>query len=275
MFTKSGQVNNNIKKKGIMKKIFKYTYVALAGMMVLTLASCVDKYEYDGVGESDPGAFISAAATQIKYAADDAQILTFTLQRTNTEAAEDIALTCDNNKFQVPSLVNFAAGEVKKDVSVPFSILGGTTEDVTISVAPQSATVYGVGEMKFTITRDFVWEYLGEGVYTSWLFGESWPQPVYRGEGTHLYKLPGCFAEGYDIEFELTEDDQHLAKPIATQETGYVDDSYGMISLTNGVGEDGNPYDIAREDNIIYLPIKYIVSAGSFGTNYDSIELPE
>lgn len=275
MFTKSGQVNNNIKKKGIMKKIFKYTYVALAGMMVLTLASCVDKYEYDGVGENDPGAFISAAATQIKYAADDAQILTFTLQRTNTEAAEDIALTCDNNKFQVPSLVNFAAGEAKKDVSVPFAILGGTTEVVTISVAPQSATVYGVGEMKFTITRDFVWEYLGEGVYTSWLFGESWPQPVYRGEGTHLYKLPGCFAEGYDIEFELTEDDQHLAKPIATQETGYVDDSYGMISLTNGVGEDGNPYDIAREDNIIYLPIKYIVSAGSFGTNSDSIELPE
>ena len=275
MFTKSGQVNNNIKKKGIMKKIFKYTYVALAGMMVLTLASCVDKYEYDGVGESDPGAFISAAATQIKYAADDAQILTFTLQRTNTEAAEDIALTCDNNKFQVPSLVNFAAGEAKKDVSVPFAILGGTTEVVTISVAPQSATVYGVGEMKFTITRDFVWEYLGEGVYTSWLFGESWPQPVYRGEGTHLYKLPGCFAEGYDIEFELTEDDLHLAKPIATQETGYVDDSYGMISLTNGVGEDGNPYDIAREDNIIYLPIKYIVSAGSFGTNSDSIELPE
>ena len=166
-------------------------------------------------------------------------------------------------------------GEAKKDVSVPFAILGGTTEEVTISVAPQSATVYGVGEMKFTITRDFVWEYLGEGVYTSWLFGESWPQPVYRGEGTHLYKLPGCIAEGYDIEFELTEDDQHLAKPIATQETGYVDDSYGMISLTNGVGEDGNPYDIAREDNIIYLPIKYIVSAGSFGTNYDSIELPE
>ena len=258
-----------------MKKTFKYTYVALAGMIVLALASCVKEYEYDGVGESDPGAFISAAATQIKYAADDAQILTFTLQRTNTEAAEDIALTCDNNKFQVPSLVNFAAGEAKKDVSVPFAILGGTTEEVTISVAPQSATVYGVGEMKFTITRDFVWEYLGEGVYTSWLFGESWPQPVYRGEGTHLYKLPGCFAEGYNIEFELTEDDQHLAKPIATQETGYVDSSYGMISLINGVDDDGNPYDIAREDNIIYLPIKYIVSAGTFGFNYDSIELPE
>ncbi|MBO4720250.1 MAG: hypothetical protein J5658_10295 [Prevotella sp.] len=258
-----------------MKKLFKYTYVALAGMMALALASCVDKYEYDGVGESDPGAFISADATQIKYAADDAQILNFVLQRTNPESAEDIALTCDNSKFQVPSSVNFAAGESKKTVSVPFSILGGTTEEVTISVAPQSATVYGVGEMKFTITRDFVWEYLGEGVYTAWLFGESWPQKVYRGEGTQLYKLTSCIAEGYDIEFELTEDGQHLAKPIATQETGYVHPSYGMISLTNGVDDDKNPLDIVREDNIIYLPMNYIVSAGSFGTNYDSIELPE
>lgn len=258
-----------------MKKLFKCAYVALAGMMAVSLTSCVDKYEYDGVGEQDPGAFISADATQIKYAAEDAQILNFTLQRTNSEAAEDIALTCDNSKFQVPASVNFAAGESKKTISVPFSILGGTTEEVTIAVAPQSATVYGVGEMKFTITRDFVWEYLGEGVFTSWLFGESWPQPVYRGEGTQLYKLKDCIAEGYDIEFELTEDGQHLAKPIATQETGYVHSSYGMISLTNGVGEDGNPYDIAREDNIIYLPLNYIVSAGSFGTNYDSIELPE
>lgn len=252
-----------------MKKIFKYAYVALAGMMVVSLVSCVDKYDYDGAGEQDPGAFISADATQLKYAAEDAQILNFTLQRTNSEAAEDIALTCDNSNFQVPSSVNFAAGETKKTVAVPFSILGGTTEEVTITVAPQSATVYGVGEMKFTITRDFVWEFLGEGVYTSWLLGESWPQPVYRGEGTHLYKLPDCIAAGYDIQFELTDDEQHLAKPIEKQETGYIHSSYGMISIEAAAD------DIVREDNIIYLPFKYTVSAGSFGANYDSIELPE
>jgi hypothetical protein len=82
-----------------MKKIFKYAYIALAGMMAISLTSCTDKYEYDGVGEADPGAFISAAATQIKYAAEDAQILKFTLQRTNPETAEDVALTCSNSKF--------------------------------------------------------------------------------------------------------------------------------------------------------------------------------
>ena len=243
-----------------MKKTFKYAYVALAGLLAMTMASCVDKYEYDGVGEQDPGAFISAAATQIKYAAEDEQILTFNLQRTNSEAAENISLTCDNSKFQVPASVSFAAGESKKTVSVPFSILGGTTEEVTISVAAESATVYGVSELKFTITRDFVWEYLGEGVYT---------------EGTQLYKLPSCIAKGYDIEFELTEDGQHLAKAIAKQETGYVHSSYGMVSISSALDADKNPLDIVREDNIIYLPVSYTVTAGSFGSNYDSIELPE
>ena len=258
-----------------MKKTFKYAYVALAGLLAMTITSCVDKYEYDGVGEQDPGAFISANATQIKYAAEDEQVLTFNLQRTNSEAQENISLTCDNSKFQVPTSVSFAAGESKKTVSVPFSMLGGTTEEVTISVAKESATVYGVSELKFTITRDFVWEYLGEGVYSCWLFGQSWPQPVYRGEGTQLYKLPGCITEGYDIEFELTEDGQHLAKAIAKQETGYIHSSYGMISISSALDADKNPLDIVREDNIIYLPVEYTVTAGSFGADFDSIELPE
>ena len=195
--------------------------------------------------------------------------------RTNSEAAENISLTSDNSHFNVPSSVSFNANESKKTVSVPFSILGGTTETVTIAVAKESSTIYGNDTLTFTITRDFVWEYLGDGVFTSWLFGESWPQPVYRGEGTHLYKLPGYIAEGYDLTFELTEDDAHLAAPIAKIETGYMHPSYGMISVEGGVDADGNPYDIEREDNVIYLPLKYTVSAGSFGTDYDSIELPD
>ena len=258
-----------------MKKIMKYAYVVLAGVMAMAVTSCKDTYDYDGPGAQDPGAFLSVDATTLKYAAEDAQILKLTLMRTNVGAAEDVKLTCDNAHFNVPSSVSFSADEAKKTIDIPFAILGGTTEQVTISVAEENATVYGVKSATFTITRDFVWEYLGAGVYQCWLFGQSWEQDVYRGEGTQMYKLTDCIAKGYDIIFELTEDGQHLLKPIAKQETGYVHPSYGMISLTNGVGEDGNPYDIAREDNIIYLPIKYIVSAGSFGTNYDSIELPE
>ena len=252
-----------------MKKIIKYAYVVLAGVMAMAVTSCKDTYDYDGRGEQDPGAFLSVDATSIKYAAEDAQILKLTLMRTTVGTAEDIKLTCDNAHFQVPSSVNFSADESKKTINIPFAILGGTTEEVTISVADESATVYGIKTVKFTITRDFVWEYLGEGVYSCWLFGEAWPQPVYRGEGTQLYKLKDCIAKGYDITFELTEDGQHLLSSIAKQETGYVHSSYGMVSV------EGAASDIQREGNVIYLPMKYTVSAGSFGANYDTLELPE
>ena len=84
-----------------------------------------------------------------------------------------------------------------------------------------------------------------------------------------MYKLPDCIATGYDITFELTEDGQHLLKPIAKQETGYVHSSYGMVSV------EGAAPDIVREGNVIYLPMKYTVSAGSFGAKYDTLELPE
>jgi len=257
-----------------MKKIMKYAYVVLAGVMAMAFTSCKDTYDYEGPGEQDPGAFISVDATSIKYAAEDAQILKLTLIRTNVGAAENINLTCDNPHFQVPSSVSFSADEAKKTLEIPFAILGGTTEEVTISVADESATVYGVKTATFTITRDFVWEYLGEGIFSCWLFGQAWPQPVYRGEGTQLYKLPDCIAEGYDITFELSEDGQNL-KSLTKQETGYVHPSYGMISVGRATDDDDNPLDIVRDGNVIYLPTKYTVSAGSFGDNYDALELPE
>lgn len=251
-----------------MKKIMKYAYVVLAGVMAMAVTSCKDTYDYEGPGEQDPGAFLSVDATSIKYAADDAQILKLTLMRTNAGAVEEVKLTSDNAHFNVPSSVSFSADEAKKTIDIPFAILGGTTEQVTISVADESATVYGVKTATFTITRDFVWEYLGDGIYTCWLFGQAWAQPVYRGEGTQLYKLKDCIAEGYDITFELTDDGQHLLKPIEKQETGYVDPSYGMVSV------EGAAADIQRDGNLIYLPMKYTVSAGSFGAKYDIIELP-
>jgi len=251
-----------------MKKIMKYAYVVLAGVMAMAVTSCKDTYDYEGPGAQDPGAFLSVDATSLKYAADDAQILKLTLMRTNVGAAEDVKLTCDNAHFNVPSSVSFSADEAKKTIDIPFAILGGTTEQVTISVADESATVYGVKSATFTITRDFVWEYLGDGIYTSSFWGGAWAQPVYRGEGTQLYKLKDCIAKGYDITFELTDDGQHLLKPIEKQETGYVHPSYGMVYL------EGAAADIQREGNLITLPMEYTVSAGSFGVKYDTIELP-
>ena len=50
-----------------MKKIIKYAYVVLAGVMAMAVTSCKDTYDYDGRGEQDPGAFLSVDATTLKY----------------------------------------------------------------------------------------------------------------------------------------------------------------------------------------------------------------
>lgn len=253
-----------------MKNIMKYACVALAGMLAMTVASCTDTYDYEGPGEQDPGAFISANATTLKYAADDEQVLTFTLQRTNPESAENISLTGDNSKFQVPSSVSFNAGEEKKQVSVPFNIMGGTTEKVKIAVAKESATVYGNDTLTFTITRDFVWDNLGNATVTSWWWEDTIVLPIYRGQGTNKYQIRDYFVRGVTLEFELTEDGQHLAKPIAQTFSGDVHPSYGNVFWQNP-----GTNDIEIEDNIIYLPLQWIVSAGSFGWGYEEIEMPE
>lgn len=254
-----------------MKKLLKYAYVVLAGVLAMTATSCKDKYEYEGPGAQDPGAFLSVNATSLKYAADDDQILKVTLVRTNSEAAESISLTTDNSHFQVPSSVSFSAGESKKEVEIPFNILGGTTEEVTISVAEESATVYGISTVTFTITRDFVWDNLGDAVVTSWWWEETITLPIYRGQGTNKYQIRDYYVEGITLEFELTDDGQHLAAEIPATFSGYVHSSYGEVFWRNlGIAND-----IQREGNVIYLPLQWIVSAGSFGWGYETIELPE
>lgn len=260
-----------------MKKVMKYAYVALAGLMAMTFASCAEEYEYDGVGVASPGAYISAEKTTILYAADDAEILTFTLYRTDSIQAGTIGLTCDNDNFQVPASVEFAAGESKKVMNVPFHIMGGTTEEVTIKVTEDSQTQYGVGEMSFIITRDFVWEDLGEGVVSSQLFGESWGQSVLRGEGTNLYKLPDAYYEGYDIYFELSEDGTEIVNwgngTDEPQPMGYVHSTYGMLYF---YPDDG----VTIEGNTITIPmLGLVIYNGNFATLYsgftETIVLPE
>ena len=72
-----------------------------------------------------------------------------------------------------------------EDVATADTIIGGSINATT--------TV--------TVMRDYDWEELGMGVYSSELFGESWDQPVLRAKGTNVYKLPDCLYKGYDIQF--------------------------------------------------------------------------
>lgn len=247
------------------KKIF----FGLACLSVLTLTSCYDEKGDDYTpATKEAGAFLYAASTNVKFAADAEQVLTIMVGRTESSVSS-ATLTCDNSKFSVPSSVNLS-GDLTA-INIPFSMQGGTTETVTFTI--NDGSPYGAKNLTMNVTRDFVWVNIGTGLFTSEFFEEAWEQDVLQAEGTQKYILPNVYGfDGYDLAFELTEDGTALAGPISAFETGYVHSNYGMIRGRN-LDIEGHP--MVRDGNAISIPLQFVVDAGSFGWADETIELPE
>ena len=150
-----------------MNKIFqKMSMAALALLSVLALASCDAGDEDYTAGAPDPGYYLSASSTSLTYSSDENQVLALVVGRTDSTAAGTVNLTSDNPAFQVPSSVDFAAGEKSKTVMVPFDLPIGSTETVTFTVPSDESTVYGTDSLTFTVKRDYKWENAGSGTFT-------------------------------------------------------------------------------------------------------------
>ncbi len=247
------------------KKIF----FGLACLSVLTLTSCYDEKGDDYTpATKEAGAFLYAASTDVKFAADDEQVLTIMVGRTESSVSS-ATLTCDNSKFNVPSSVSLSSDLTT--VSIPFNMQGGTTETVTFTI--NDGSPYGAKNLTMNVTRDFVWVNIGTGLFTSAFFQEAWEQVVLQAEGTQKYILPNVYGfDGYDLAFELTDDGTALASTIKAFEIGYVHPTYGMIRGRN-LDLEGHP--MVRDGNAITIPLQFIVDAGSFGWANETIELPE
>lgn len=238
-------------------------------MSVFSLTSCYDeKGDEYAPATKEAGAFIYVPSTDVKFAADDDQVLTIKIGRTESSVSS-ATLTCDNSKFDAPSSVSLNGDFT--EVKIPFSMMGGTTETVTFTLG-DGASAYGAKSVTMNVTRDYVWVNIGTGLFTSEFFEDAWEQPVLQAEGTQKYILPDLYAEGYDLAFELTEDGEALAGPIKAFDTGYEHPTYGMI---RGRNLDIATYPMTRDGNAITIPLQFVVDAGSFGWASETIELPE
>ena len=81
--------------------------VAIAG---LSLASCSDDDDNYTVGEASDGAYLYTDIVSKTYLPDENQTFTINVGRTNTTGEQSFKLKCDNEKFTVPSTVNFKIG---------------------------------------------------------------------------------------------------------------------------------------------------------------------
>lgn len=111
----------------------------------------------------------------------------------------------------------------------------------------------------------------GSGVFSSEFFETDWTVEVEKAEEAEVYKILNCYAEGYNITFSVDSENNIR---YSTQETGYEDPDYGMVSLAMPDSEGSYYYsEPYREGNSYFLLGRMIVDAGSFGHWYEVLTM--
>ena len=162
--------------------------IAIAG---LSFASCSDDDDNYTVGEASDGAYLYSDFSSKTFLPDDNQTFTINVGRTNTTGEQSFELKCDNDKFTVPSTVNFKAGESTVVVPVTFNIDLGATETAQFVIPTEKSTTYGDDTISVSITRDYTWIKIGTADFTDNIFTDlSATVDVAKAkEGTNLYKF--------------------------------------------------------------------------------------
>lgn len=225
-----------------MNKLIKNISTICLFLGTLVMTSCNDSVDYEPASSIVDGgtAYLSSSSTSFVFTPDVKQSFKINVHRASSENAETIQLLADNDKFEVPASVDFAAGENIKEVEIGFNIAIGTSETLNVAVAEENKYTYGITTLSLSVSLDYTWEKYGTGTYTSALFGESWPQEVLKAKEANVYKLPDCITKGYPFVFGLSEDGQSLTK-WDIQPSGYKDSSYGMVYyLPKSMTRDGN-----------------------------------
>ena len=137
-----------------MKKLFKYTYLALVGMVATLVASCSDSYKYDGRGTwdaSDSYANIYFQITDSALELDpaDPTEVTVKVSRRNTQGALTVPFEIKENTDDVFSVGEavFADGasEAEFTVSFPKAEVGKPYKLSIMSSDPNVVSKYSAG----------------------------------------------------------------------------------------------------------------------------------
>ena len=172
-----------------MKKLFKYTYLALVGMVATLVASCSDSYKYDGRGtwdatDSYANIYFEITDSTLELDPADPTTVKIKVSRRNTQGALTVPFSILENTddvFTVGEAVfadgaaeaEFTASCPKAEVGKPYTLKIQTTDPALVSKYSAGA-IYSI-----TVTR-VKWNDVG----LDWSYG-----PI------HVLNLAGNYVE--------------------------------------------------------------------------------
>lgn len=129
----------------------KTIYFALA---MLTLASCTEEYEYSAPATDNSGIFFADDEySEWVFGPDQPQTFTFIVTRRDSTEARTYRLLSDDSEMNIPSEVQFAAGQGKATVTATATLTPPTfRRDVTIMAAEGDRYTYGNPELTLTVS---------------------------------------------------------------------------------------------------------------------------
>lgn len=154
-------------------KNFKFLYLLLAVVGVVTFTSCTEEWT-PGPKDTNMGVFFPEV-NRYEVSAEDTSV-DIVVARNNAADAATVALRSEAKNgagevidwFTVPASVEFAAGESETTLTVEFDgtqLVMGEAYNVSIKLDEEQASLYGIAEATFTILIPEPWSSMGDGIY--------------------------------------------------------------------------------------------------------------
>ena len=265
--------------RNIMKKSIQY--LAIAGIMMLGLASCtLEAPEYEPaqpVGNAE--VFFAPTLPSSYDLKGNPGTLSIPVTRVQTASSMSASISSTaNNIFSVPGSVSFDSGSNTAVLNITFdpSALEEEVEYPFVLTITSDATPYGAAEYSFTASIPAAWIVFGKGTFyecPDW-WNEVETKTLYYQEmadGTYMMKIPECFGHDtieagnpYNVQdYIFYYDPKTGFCRVPGQYMGYDSSTYGQYwhsdvasfyELYKGPRADGKDWGDYMRENGYYMP---------------------
>lgn len=197
-------------------KIFKYAYIVLMGIMLVSISSCSgDDIEYTPAEQVEGMQvyFSSSNASSITLSSQETSF-DIAISRINTAEAATVALsvTDESGLYSVPNSVSFSSGESKTNITVtydPEEVGFDNYSNLTIAIADEGYTTpYGTSQYTVKVGIPSPWTSLGKATYSDAFM----------------------FEDSYQVELQQNDLDKNLFRLVRPYREGLVNEGYGGVT---------------------------------------------